>query len=64
MSTEDTAWHSHSGADTARILDADSTRGLAEAQVGERLARHGENRLAEKPPGPSGCCSRTSSRAC
>ena len=50
MSTEDTAWHNLSAADTARSLDADPARGLDAAGVGERLARHGENRLAEKPP--------------
>ncbi|HSQ07591.1 MAG TPA: HAD-IC family P-type ATPase, partial [Chromatiaceae bacterium] len=50
MSTEDKAWHNLSAADTARTLDADPSRGLDAAGVSERLARHGENRLAEKPP--------------
>ncbi len=50
MTTEDKAWHNLSAADTARTLDADPARGLDAAEVNQRLARHGENRLAEKPP--------------
>ena len=50
MTTESTGWHNLSAADTACSLNADPARGLDAAGVGERLARHGENRLAEKPP--------------
>lgn len=32
------------------LLEVDPRRGLEDAAAMERLARHGENRLAEKPP--------------
>jgi len=50
MSPDDNAWHTRDGAEVARILGVDPAAGLTGAQVGERLARHGENRLAERPP--------------
>ncbi len=50
MTTEDNAWHNLSAADTARTFDADLALGLNAAGVRERLARHGENRLASMPP--------------
>ena len=50
MGPDDNAWHTRDGAEVARTLGVDPATGLTGAQVGERLARHGENRLAERPP--------------
>jgi Ca2+-transporting ATPase len=50
MSTPSPSWHDLSGPDAARRLETVPERGLEDAQARERLARHGENRLAEKPP--------------
>ncbi len=43
-------WHALDLAATAARLEADPARGLSAAQVGARLERHGENRLASIPP--------------
>jgi len=50
MSPDDNAWHTRDGAEVAQTLRVDPATGLTAAQVDERLARHGENRLAERPP--------------
>ncbi len=47
---EDGAWHTRDAAEVAHALGVDPTTGLTGTQVGERLARYGENRLAEQPP--------------
>jgi len=46
------AWHALSASEVADALDVDPTRGLDEAEVVERRARWGTNRLAE-PEEPS-----------
>ena len=43
-------WHALDPAATAARLEANSACGLSAAQVGARLERHGENRLASIPP--------------
>jgi Ca2+-transporting ATPase len=48
---EDTSqWHGLTAAEAAGRLGVDPAVGLDPAPVKDRLARHGENRLAEKPP--------------
>lgn len=44
------AGHASSAAEVAGQWGADIGSGLKAAEVGSRLARYGENRLAEKPP--------------
>ena len=44
------AWHAQTALETAARLGCDVDAGLGQAQVRQGLARHGENRLAEKPP--------------
>ncbi|MCK9988850.1 MAG: P-type Ca2+ transporter type 2C [Azoarcus sp.] len=48
-----TRWHTLGRAATAAALEVDPERGLASADAAERLARVGENRLAEAPPRPA-----------
>jgi magnesium-transporting ATPase (P-type) len=43
------AWHALSGAETARALGSDRAAGLSAGEAGARLARFGENALAEPP---------------
>ncbi len=45
----DQAWHAMPAEDALAALDA-GRDGLTDTQARERLARHGENRLAETPP--------------
>ncbi|WP_018988090.1 cation-translocating P-type ATPase [Aromatoleum toluclasticum] len=47
-----TRWHTLGRAATAAALEVDPERGLASTDAAERLARVGENRLAEAPPRP------------
>ena len=44
------AWHGLKGDEAVARLGSDPVQGLEEAEVQARLARYGENRLAEKPP--------------
>ena len=46
------AWHSLSAQATAETLGANPASGLTSEEAAARLARHGENRLAETPPRP------------
>ena len=46
------AWHSLSAQATSETLGADPATGLSSDEAAVRLARHGENRLAETPPRP------------
>ena len=46
------AWHSLSAQATAETLGANPASGLSSEEAAARLARHGENRLAETPPRP------------
>ncbi|SIQ71391.1 Ca2+-transporting ATPase [Aromatoleum tolulyticum] len=48
-----TRWHTLGRAATAAALEVDPEHGLASADAAERLARVGENRLAEAPPRPA-----------
>ena len=50
MQSKDPPWHSLEVSEAARQLEGDVLNGLAEADARARLAKHGENRLAEKPP--------------
>ncbi|MFO0450106.1 MAG: HAD-IC family P-type ATPase, partial [Pseudomonadota bacterium] len=43
-------WHALDVASVATQLEVQATRGLDGAEAASRLQRHGENRLAEKPP--------------
>ncbi len=43
-------WHTLSASEAAARLAVDPSQGLAADETLARLARHGENRLAEKPP--------------
>ncbi|GMV44880.1 MAG: haloacid dehalogenase [Pseudomonadota bacterium] len=43
-------WHALSTAASAQQQEVAPDQGLAPAEVGQRLQRHGENRLAEPPP--------------
>jgi Ca2+-transporting ATPase len=43
-------WHALDTARVQRVLGTDAHRGLAVTETAARLARFGENRLAEKPP--------------
>ncbi len=45
-------WHTLSRHDAAEALKVDPAVGLSSAAAAARLARHGENRLAETPPRP------------
>ncbi|MCM8627241.1 cation-translocating P-type ATPase [Accumulibacter sp.] len=45
-------WHTLSQEEAARRLEVDPAAGLAAAEVGSRLVRYGENRLAEAKPRP------------
>src|SRR5512145_2386167 len=49
----ETPWHTRGRAATAAALEVDPAQGLASADAAERLARIGENRLAETPPRPA-----------
>jgi Ca2+-transporting ATPase len=44
------SWHSLTAAEASQQLQCDASKGLDEDRVRERLARHGENRLSERPP--------------
>jgi P-type Ca2+ transporter type 2C len=46
-------WHSLATAQVANELCCDPAQGLTDAEVAVRLAEHGPNRLAEKPPRPA-----------
>ncbi len=50
MSTD--VWHTLTPQQAAERLGCDPTRGLASTEAEARLARHGENRLAEAAPRP------------
>ncbi|MEW5789646.1 MAG: HAD-IC family P-type ATPase [Pseudomonadota bacterium] len=45
-------WHSLHGHEAARQLEVDPARGLSESDAAARLARHGPNRLRERPGRP------------
>lgn len=47
------AWHAHSTESATRYMDVDGTQGLSEAEAADRLARHGPNRLTERPGKPA-----------
>ncbi len=49
----DTAWHARSTAEVLRQIESDTVRGLTTDVAQHRLASHGPNRLAEKPPRPA-----------
>ncbi|MHB1358171.1 MAG: cation-translocating P-type ATPase [Rhodocyclaceae bacterium] len=53
MTTPTPSWHATPAAQVAAALDINPVHGLNAAQAAERLASHGENRLAEKPPRPA-----------
>ena len=46
-------WHALSPADAEARLGVASAAGLSEAEAGERLVRHGPNRLSERPGKPA-----------
>src|SRR5262245_60674603 len=46
------AWHAERVADVLVRLDADSERGLTEQDARRRLARVGQNRIADQPDAP------------
>ena len=48
--TEQHPWYQQSSAAAGEALEVDPARGLAEEEASRRLARHGENRLAEAQP--------------
>jgi len=50
--TPERDWHTLSVRDAAEVLGVDPAAGLSSAEAAARLARHGENRLAETPPRP------------
>ncbi|TNF54733.1 MAG: hypothetical protein EP309_05115, partial [Gammaproteobacteria bacterium] len=43
-------WHHLQPQEAVAQLESDAGQGLDEPGVRERLARHGENRLTERPP--------------
>jgi Ca2+-transporting ATPase len=47
------AWHALAAEQVAAALGCDPAGGLSAATAAERLARHGPNRLAERPPRPA-----------
>ncbi len=47
------SWHTLSAAETAKRLDTNPELGLDSEEAGQRLDRHGPNRLREKPPRPA-----------
>jgi len=47
------AWHADSADAAARRLGVDHAAGLADAEAAARLARHGPNRLTERPGKPA-----------
>ena len=53
MTTSTPSWHATPAAQVIAALDVDPVHGLSAAQTTERLAAHGPNRLAEKPPRPA-----------
>jgi P-type Ca2+ transporter type 2C len=48
-----TVWHASPPEDVVRQLASDVGQGLGTAEAARRLAAHGPNRLAEKPPRPA-----------
>jgi Ca2+-transporting ATPase len=52
MNNDPHAWHQLSAADAAARQGVDPARGLGADAAGERLTRHGENRLVEARPRP------------
>ncbi|MDO8933785.1 MAG: HAD-IC family P-type ATPase, partial [Rhodocyclaceae bacterium] len=48
-----TAWHAATPAAVAAALKVTPTAGLSATEAAERLARHGPNQLASKPPRPA-----------
>ena len=48
--TEPVAWHTLTAAESARRFAVTPAHGLADSEVTQRRAQHGENRLREKPP--------------
>ena len=50
---ETRAWHTLTPRATAAVLRLDPAAGLSTPEVGDRLRRHGENRLAEAKPRPA-----------
>jgi len=51
--TPRTRWHAQSVEQACAELQADPVRGLSSEEAARRLARHGPNRLAEKPKRPA-----------
>ncbi|WP_295005208.1 HAD-IC family P-type ATPase [uncultured Dechloromonas sp.] len=51
--SRDTAWHARSAASAAQEMGVDGAQGLSEAEAAARLARHGPNRLSERPGKPA-----------
>jgi Ca2+-transporting ATPase len=47
------AWHACPPEEVVRRLGGDAVQGLGSAEAAARLAAHGPNRLAEKPPRPA-----------
>jgi len=52
-SAAETAWHALATEEVIRRLASDPVAGLAAEAAHQRLAAHGPNRLAEKPPRPA-----------
>jgi Ca2+-transporting ATPase len=53
MRSESHPWHTYSPEKAAELLSADVTHGLTTAEVDARVARYGENRLAEAQTRPA-----------
>ena len=53
LETPPPAWHAQTAEQTCAELDASLARGLTAEDAARRLARHGSNRLTEKPPRPA-----------
>jgi Ca2+-transporting ATPase len=49
----DTAWHARTTAEVLHQIESDPARGLTAEVAQQRLARHGPNRLTEKPARPA-----------
>ena len=49
----DLAWHAATGEAATRRLAVDAARGLSEDEAANRLSRHGQNRLTERPGKPA-----------
>ena len=46
------SWHTKSIAETIAGLNSDGQAGLSQTEAAERLKKHGQNKLREKPPTP------------